>query len=217
MRAHYSVIFVSSFHDKGPVILYLCFRVRIVKRMKRWRGFPFKYSGLTLAANEKKYLLCCQSACQPNSPEGSYPADSQHIWTGVNHLRSISTLLVKTRKKWLEVTLWYTLGFRIRTMLFIFLIFSGMPVATVVPQQVFSTPHPITAQTQPPPSTHTHTQKNVPWGTTSCCSDRYGELPKYFYHQNLAYTHTHSLSHTPKINTVRLFTRHDFFQDAFRG
>lgn len=37
-------------------------------------------------------------------------------------------------------------------------IFPGMPVATVVPQQVFSAesllPHPITAQT--------HTQKNVP-------------------------------------------------------
>ena len=41
------------------------------------------------------------------------------------------------------------------------LIFSGMPVATAVPQQVFSAesplPQPVTAQTEPPSHTHTHT------------------------------------------------------------
>lgn len=81
---------------------------------------------------------------------------------------------------------------RIFTMPFIFLIFSRMPVTTEVPQQVFSPecplPHPLTTQK--------HTRKNVPGGATSCCGDRYGERPRYFYLQNLAMdTLSHTLTH----------------------
>ena len=58
-------------------------------------------------------------------------------------------------------------------------------------------------------------EKNVPWGTTSCCSDRYRERPKYFYHQNLARTFSLVRLHTYcEISTVRFFTLCDFFWDA---